>query len=379
MNLEDLNDDLLLLIIDMVCKKSYIPVGILNKRFYSLFNSSEHEEENDSKKDNSNDNNNNNILIRKTKPLAKESSLKYMLDMSNINELFQIYGCKISPGLSRAIVEDEHYGLHQWCKQTCSNNNTDDESSDLDTISCNTNNDCLTVEVVWKAAEYGKLDIIRDFWDISSDWDNLAEDVAQIACERGHLNTLKWLKEEMDNTATVNGSASDSASSVGQSSQPSPFIYEIEGLCDYAASNGHLDILQWLLQLYKDRIKEAKEIGNQNIVDYLQNDGILWNEITFCGASSNGQTYVCQFLRENDCPWDASAIAGAAKYNHLEVSKRVCSVLMFVCTVIMIVCTMYFAYILREYLSSDTNSCIIFECFISYFSIYSTLVRHCSI
>jgi hypothetical protein len=93
-----------------------------------------------------------------------------------------------------------------------------------------------------------------------------------IVAENGHLETLKWLRE--------NGCPWN------------------EWTCASAAFNGHLETLKW-----------ARE------------NGCPWNEWTCANAAKNGQIETLKWARENGCPWNEVTCTYAAGYGHLETLK----------------------------------------------------------
>jgi len=90
------------------------------------------------------------------------------------------------------------------------------------------------------------------------------------AAWRGHLDSLKWLRE--------NGCPWDWQS------------------CAMAAKGGHLDILKW-----------------------LREQGCPWNETTCSSAAEGDCLEVLQWARENGCEWDWRTIFQAVENQHEDV------------------------------------------------------------
>ncbi len=69
-------------------------------------------------------------------------------------------------------------------------------------------------------------------------------------------------------------------------------------LCAYAASGGHLEVLQW-----------------------LRERGCPWDESTCARASIGGHIDILMWSHANACPWDASVCIAASQQGHLEILK----------------------------------------------------------
>lgn len=82
----------------------------------------------------------------------------------------------------------------------------------------------------------------------------LHEDVINIAAENGHIDILKWLKENK-----------------------CPWTDQV---CAYAAANNHLVVLKWLAE-----------------------NNCPWNVWAYAWAAENGHLKVLKFLKEKGCPW----------------------------------------------------------------------------
>ena len=141
--------------------------------------------------------------------------------------------------------------------------------------------------------------VIRDFGLTPTDlW-------CSVAAENGHLDVLKWLREEND--------------------PPCPWS---EMTCAYAAQNGHLESLKWLRSegcpWDEWACKEAAANGDLESLKWLRSEGCPWDEWTCAYAARGGHLEVLKWLRkENDppCPWDEETCAYAADHGHLEVLK----------------------------------------------------------
>ena len=69
-----------------------------------------------------------------------------------------------------------------------------------------------------------------------------------------------------------------------------------EKWCSYAAKHGNLDFLQWLRQ-----------------------NGCLWDSCTCAYAAKGGHLDILQWVRQNGCPWNRTTCFYAAKEGHLHI------------------------------------------------------------
>ena len=92
--------------------------------------------------------------------------------------------------------------------------------------------------------------------------------------------------------------------------------------CAWAASNGHLAILQWAYKngcpWNEETCKYAAGNGHLAVLQWAHENGCPWDKRACLYAAGNGQPLVaikdCQFAtfqwaRENGCPWDESICA----------------------------------------------------------------------
>ena len=74
--------------------------------------------------------------------------------------------------------------------------------------------------------------------------------------------------------------------------------YNNSNICDWAAKNGRLDVLQL-----------ARE------------QGCPWSDWTCTLAAKNGHLHILQWAREHGCPWDALTCSYAAENGHLHILR----------------------------------------------------------
>lgn len=168
--------------------------------------------------------------------------------------------------------------------------------------------------VLYIAAQYGQIEILKYFrskfpgipWTIDWNFDHISNCCCCHAAYGGHLGILKWLR------------ALD---------PPCPF-------CDdclfYAAREGNLDCLQWILtaeganfEMTMDLCDAAAGGGHIHILKWLraQEPPWPWDEETCGKAAENDKLHVLQWLRAQDppCPWDKESCRKASYYGHLNI------------------------------------------------------------
>jgi len=122
-----------------------------------------------------------------------------------------------------------------------------------------------------------------------------------------------------------------------------------------SASNGHLDLLLWLVvdikinNWYNERYiseivskghlaiikylhkngcyiskyigSHAAEHGHLAIIKYLHENGFKWDYWYCSDAARNGHLDVLKYLHENGCPWSSDGCYNAARNGHLDILK----------------------------------------------------------
>jgi hypothetical protein len=109
------------------------------------------------------------------------------------------------------------------------------------------------------------------------------EDACAYAAEYGHLECLKYLREEVK----------------------APWDFST---AEWAAENGHLHILEYLVERKYNKYNEsacwcAAKYGHLDCLKYLHETAKTpWDEYALEGAHENNQTECVQYLLDNDCP-----------------------------------------------------------------------------
>jgi len=101
--------------------------------------------------------------------------------------------------------------------------------------------------------------------------------------------------------------------------------YNLSNVCEFAARNGHLDVLKWARENACDwdvnTCLYAGMNGHLKVLQWLRANGCPWNSDTCAYAALNGHLDVLKWARENGCDWDIWTCANAALNGHLEVLK----------------------------------------------------------
>merc|ERR1719305_797520 len=104
-------------------------------------------------------------------------------------------------------------------------------------------------------------------------------------------------------------------------------VYEGD-LVNYAAFQGSVEILRWLIEekgwkLNEDTGWYAGMSGSVEVLEYLLERGYEFDVMACYGAARGGHLEALKYLRGLDppCPWDEETCAQAAEGGHLEVLK----------------------------------------------------------
>ena len=143
---------------------------------------------------------------------------------------------------------------------------------------------------------------------ISSEWSVVDQvswyEVGGSACagaaRGGHLDVLKWLRDEMCpwDKRTCIGAVEGGHLHVLKYAHQNGCPWASVETCMYAAKGGHLDVLK-----------------------YARENGCWWNEWTCSNAAEGGYLDVLKYAREKGCPWDEQTCEAAAQGGHLDVLK----------------------------------------------------------
>jgi len=133
--------------------------------------------------------------------------------------------------------------------------------------------------------------------------DTRAKTLFQAAAYNGNLEVLKW----------------------GQSSG-----YELDTMLEMGdiadvARNGHLEVVKYLRQLGiswdEETCAAAAEGGHLELLKWARLNQCPWNSWTCTNAAAGGQLELLKWARVNQCPWDEMTCTHAAASGHLELLK----------------------------------------------------------
>lgn len=100
---------------------------------------------------------------------------------------------------------------------------------------------------------------------------------------------------------------------------------EINSVINFcAAGRGHLDILKWSKEndidfRHTTTTMSAAMGGHLEVLKWLRENNCPWDESTSEKAAANGHLEVLKWARENGCPWNFDVYKGALRYGHLDI------------------------------------------------------------
>lgn len=166
-------------------------------------------------------------------------------------------------------------------------------------------------KVYSNAAKNGYLDLIKYFRNLDcTDWD---VDTVLNAAAYDHLDILKYAIENGCNYSTK--------------IYPNAACSSMCNMHSYAALYGHLDILIWCKQfdpeLFDSKqmhiINNAANGGHLHVLQWLKNEGYIWNSQTFCNAARGGHLHILKMLKDDNCPYDSWTFAFAAERGDIKI------------------------------------------------------------
>ena len=205
--------------------------------------------------------------------------------------------------------------------------------------------ECLLSVIATKAAQEGRLDVLKLIWLHDSgrndSGDGYESDVFSDvfhAASHGQKHVLDWYAmiphEGLDARVaayleTLDGACDGAA--WGGHLELLKYLREkgcawSEETCVTAANGAHLHVLKWLRECgcpwYLDIMcAAAAGSGNLEIMQWVHDNGCPWNNYTCACAAAAGHLEILKWLRENGCPWDDVTCRYAATHGHLEVLK----------------------------------------------------------
>ncbi len=164
------------------------------------------------------------------------------------------------------------------------------------------------------AAAYGHLEILK--WSQLNNYHIDVNGFSIIAARTGQLDILKWLVGNKNNVNTEVDDGTDTSLLCSEETEPD--------ICSEAASNGHIEILKWAKEngykLNTTACSTAALNGHFDVLKWLRENGCPWDKISCSNAAKNGHFEILKWLRENDCPWGNTCIS-AAYHGQFEILK----------------------------------------------------------
>lgn len=188
--------------------------------------------------------------------------------------------------------------------------------------------------IMW-ASEYNHLDVVMWLYK-NYKWPRaeIAE-AMEVAATYGNLEILKWLYTESLNPGKMRQFLSNipgistmlSALSALSALPSNPHLLNTNSM-DWAAKNGHLDIVKWLHEnstegCTKRAMDMAAEEGHLHIVKWLhKNRTEGCTTAAMDAAATHGHLYILEWLYRNRTEGCTTwAMSGAAKNGHIDVIK----------------------------------------------------------
>jgi len=238
---ESLSDDPLTTIVQFVGRKSYKSVGVVNKRCKEIYLA--------------------------TKGMTKETFVYGYAPLSIIQERFNTTSFSAQIALGKGVVYFNRRDLLDWAVQ--------EQNKDLLSGICE------------EAGEEGRIDLLDEVWDnVNDEGDKryVFQDVDYIAALYDKLEVMKWVEDK-------------------------GIDIDKEYCAKTAVWRGHLDILKWLREERGLELKGGcydcaiRGSGQLRVMKWLREQACPWGDWTFATAAQKGNLDVLQWLHDEGCPW----------------------------------------------------------------------------
>ena len=263
-------------------------------------------------------------------------------------EQHQLSSCKVMARLGRQEIL-EYFLAHDFAmdEKTCT---AAAQGGHLKLLQWLHERECswYPFDICYYAAANGDIPMLQWMHEIDCLWEGQA---CSSAATHGHLNVLQWLRCELKCrwTASICSDAAENghlhviqwAHSEGcpwdcctlrsaiENGHFDVLVFALdhdcptdnENLCYYAASSGHLEILQYLhtrggFNLSESIMAIAARHISLEMVQWLYSVNCPWDSWTCANAASAGNLEMLQWLRARDCPWDEEVYYFAGRYNY---------------------------------------------------------------
>ena len=150
--------------------------------------------------------------------------------------------------------------------------------------------------------------------------------VCKSAAKFGHLEIVKWARENgcpWEEARCTGGEAGAGLSVPGPRINYLEKINRIKYTCAWAARRGHLEVLKWVREngcpWDEKTCSWAAKGGHLATLKWARENGCPWDEETCANLAEGGHLETLKWAHENDCPWDDRTCANLAGGGHLEM------------------------------------------------------------
>ncbi len=130
------------------------------------------------------------------------------------------------------------------------------------------------------------------------------------------FNCIKLLELALDNDCNA-------CSNLGEK-----YENNMNSICEFAALNGHIEILKWAINKVDKSILNNSIVcagaslnGHLETLKWLRDHGFELNKFSCSNAAINGHLEILQWIMDNGGEWDNEAYYYAKNNGHLEVLK----------------------------------------------------------
>ena len=150
--------------------------------------------------------------------------------------------------------------------------------------------------------------------------------VCDIAAANGHLGLLQWARAQAPpcpwTAATCDEAYNRGQLDVLHWARANGCVWSTQ-TCKHAAYRGDLAFLQWAraqgCPWDEDTCSQAARMGDFGILRWAYEHGCPWDSLTCDYAAGNGHLEILQWARARGCPWTSDTCDQAAVFGHLHV------------------------------------------------------------
>lgn len=185
----------------------------------------------------------------------------------------------------------------------------------------------LTEDTIGGIGQGGSIEILS--WVVENRHIENFNNLLTKAASEGHLEILQWVEKNLleefpfdkwDSELCCHAAESGSREII-QWLKGKGFRCD-EKTCQFAASSGEFELVQWLIAsgcpCDETVFFSAVEQGDLSLLAWLRKNGCPWNEDVCSNAANHGQLEALKWIRRNGCPWNAKTLSSAAESGQLE-------------------------------------------------------------